>query len=290
MTTVGANSRFHWPEYLMEGLGLGLFMVSACALGVLLGHPASPVVHALPSPFGRRAMMGLAMGVTAVALIHSPWGRRSGAHLNPAVSLTFWSLGRAPGRDVAGYALGQFAGAAAGTMLSSALLGRALADPAVRYVVTVPGPGGPALAFAAEAVISLGLMLTVLATSHTPRLERHTPLFAGGLIALWILLESPLSGTSMNPARTTGSAIVAHDASALWVYFLAPPLGMLAAAEIYLRWRGAARVFCAKLLHPASARCIFCEAREARAARHEPSPSPYPIREPSARPGHSMPA
>jgi len=265
----------HWPEYLMEGLGLGLFMISACAFGALLGHPGSPVVRALPSALARRALMGLAMGSTAVALIHSPWGRRSGAHLNPAVSLAFWRLGRAPGRDAAGYALGHFAGAAAGVLLMSAVLGPALAHPAVRYVVTVPGPGGPAPAFAAEAAISFVLMLTVLLVMNSPRLERRTPLFAGALVALWILVEAPISGMSMNPARTLGSAIAARDGTALWLYFLAPPLGMLGAAEIYLRWHGERRLFCAKLLHPAGVKCIFCEAAG---------------REPSAGHEHSVPA
>ena len=69
----------HWPEYLAEALGLGLFMLSACVFGTLLGHPASPAARAIPDGFPRRLLMGLAMGLTAVALIYSPWGRRSGA-------------------------------------------------------------------------------------------------------------------------------------------------------------------------------------------------------------------
>ena len=79
----------HWPEYLAEAAGLGFFMVSACAFGTLLGHPDSPVVRVLPDPVARRVLMGLAMGVTAVGLIYSPWGQRSGAHFNPATTLTF---------------------------------------------------------------------------------------------------------------------------------------------------------------------------------------------------------
>src|SRR5262249_22185393 len=80
----------HWREYAAEALGLGLFMVAACSSGVALGHPESPVVGWSPEPFPRRALMGLAMGLTAILLIRSPWGQRSGAHLNPATTLTFW--------------------------------------------------------------------------------------------------------------------------------------------------------------------------------------------------------
>ena len=84
----------HWPEYLIEALGLGLFMLSACLFVTLLEHPNSPVRQTVTDPFVRRIPMGLAMGLTAVGLIYSPWGQRSGAHLNPSVTLTFWRLGK----------------------------------------------------------------------------------------------------------------------------------------------------------------------------------------------------
>jgi aquaporin Z len=82
-------TRGHLPEYLMEALGLGLFMASAGAFATLLFHSASPVPAAVPDPLARRALMGLAMGLTAVGNIYSPWGQRSGAPLNPATTLTF---------------------------------------------------------------------------------------------------------------------------------------------------------------------------------------------------------
>jgi aquaporin Z len=63
----------HWPEYVIEAAGLGLFMVSACLFTVLLYHPASPAAQALPDPLVRRVLTGLAMGLTAIGLIYSPW-------------------------------------------------------------------------------------------------------------------------------------------------------------------------------------------------------------------------
>src|SRR5256885_16425995 len=101
MTTTLAR---HWPEYAMEAAGLGLFMASAGLFGILLYHPASPAVHALPDPLARRVFMALAMGLTAAALIYSPWGQRSGAHLNPAVTPTSFRPRQVAGSDAALYA------------------------------------------------------------------------------------------------------------------------------------------------------------------------------------------
>src|SRR5262245_6320042 len=95
--------RLHWTEYGAEALGLGLFMLIACALGAALFHPDSPIAHARPDPTERRALMGVLMGLTAIALIRSPWGQRSGAHVNPATTLTYWRLGKIASADAIGY-------------------------------------------------------------------------------------------------------------------------------------------------------------------------------------------
>ena len=249
---------YHWPEYALEALGLGLFMLSACAFTALLEHPASMIRQALPDPFVRRALIGVAMGLTAVALIYSPLGKRSGAHLNPAVTATFWRLGRIGTLDAVFYVLAQFAGGTAGVMLFALLAGDAIvADASVNYVVTVPGMSGRLVAFACEALISAGLMYTVLAVSNRPSLNRFTGLFAGSLVALYIAFEAPLSGMSMNPARTWASGFSAHVWTDAWIYFLAPPAGMLLAAEVYLATRGASAILCCKLHHDNDSPCIF---------------------------------
>jgi aquaporin Z len=250
--------RHHWPEYLMEAALLGAFMVSACMVTAVLAHPASPVRQALPNEMLRQALGGVAMGLTAIALIYSPWGKQSGAHMNPSVTLTFCRLGKVRPQDCALYALAQFLGAIAGVSAMALLMREVLADPAVRYVVTVPGPAGVGIAFVAELLISLGMMTLVLHVSNHKTLAPHTGLLAGCLVALYITFEAPLSGMSMNPARTFGSAFSAQSWTALWIYFTAPPLGMLLAAELYLRTKGAARIGCAKLHHQNHRRCIFC--------------------------------
>ncbi len=241
----------------MEAAGLGIFMISACVFATLLEYAGSPVRQAISDPLVRRILMGIAMGLTAIAIIFSPWGKQSGAHINPAITVTFFRLGKIAPWDAFFYAVAQFVGAVVGVLLVAAILGTLLAHPSVNYVVTVPGSRGPAIAFIAEVIISSVLMSMVLIVSNTEKMARYTGLFAGALVTTYISIEAPLSGMSMNPARSFGSAVPPQFWKFLWIYFTGPPLGMLLAAEAYLRFRGAHRVICAKLHHHNSKRCIF---------------------------------
>jgi len=247
----------HWPEYLMEAAELGLFMFSACAFTVVLFHPASPIAQTIHDGVLRRLLMGTAMGSTAIAIIFSPLGQRSGAHFNPSVTWTFFRLGKIEAWDAAFYTLFQFAGGIAGVMLASLTLGRLVAHQSVNYAATLPGPNGPIVALFAEIVISFILMSVVLTVSNTKRLARWTGIFAGALVATYITIESPISGMSMNPARTLSSAVGAQVWMSLWIYFVAPPIGMLWAAEVYQRLKVWPAVACAKLHHHNNQRCIF---------------------------------
>ncbi|TMA30705.1 MAG: aquaporin family protein [Deltaproteobacteria bacterium] len=258
----GSSLKAHWPEYAIEAAGVAAFMTSALGFTVLLEHPDSPVHQAIASAVLRRALMGLAMGSTAVVLVYSPWGQRSGAHFNPALTFTYLRLGKVKPDDALFCALAQFFGAIAGVFATAHVIG-AVADPHVRFAVTLPGSLGVLAAFAAEVAISFGLMFIVLCASNAARTARFTGMFCGLLVATYITVEAPISGMSMNPARTLGSAAGAAHFASLWIYFTAPPLGMLLAAEVYLRTRGAARVRCAKLQHGIRQRCIFCGHRAA---------------------------
>jgi aquaporin Z len=249
----------------MEAAGLGMFMVSAGIFGTILEYPASPVQQAIADPFLRRVLMGVAMGLTAIGIIYSPWGKQSGGHINPSVTLTFFRLGKIEPWDALFYVAAQFAGGMAGVLVVALALGHPFTDPPVAYVTTLPGSGGPAIAFLAEVVISFVLMFVVLVTTNTEILARHTGLFAGALVAIYITAVAPVSGMSMNPARTFGSALPARLSQSLWIYFTAPPIGMLVAAETYLRSIGPRGAICAKLHHHNNKRCIFrCGYRNAR--------------------------
>ena len=255
-----ASLRVHWPEYLMEAALLGAFMVSACVFGALYEFPQSPVHQAIMSGFLRRLFMGVTMGLTAIAIIYSPWGKQSGAHINPSVTLTFFRLGKIKFWDALFYIAAQFTGAVLGVFLVAQFLGREVSDPAVRYVVTTPGSRGSWVALVAEFIIAAILMSAVLSFSNHRRLAGYTGLVAGLLVATYITLEAPFSGMSMNPARTFGSALPPMIWDGLWVYLTAPPLGMLFAAELYLWRKGKQAVNCCKLHHNNDKRCIFCGA------------------------------
>ena len=194
--------RGHWQEYLIEAAGLGMFMISACAFTVFFMHPASPAQRWIVGEFSRRMVIGVAMGLTAIALVYSPWGKQSGAHFNPAVTLTFFRLGKVAPGDTFFYIISQFVGAVAGVLVSAVLLSRWISHPAVHYAVTTPGIHGAAVAFLGELVISFGLMTVVLLVSNSRTLPAFTGVFAGALVAAYITLEAPLSGMSMNPASS----------------------------------------------------------------------------------------
>ncbi len=219
----------------MEAAELAIFMISACVVTVVLFHPASPVPGWLPSAALRRLLMGAGMGGTAVGIILCPWGKRSGAHFNPAVTLSFFRLGKIGGQDAFWYVVFQFLGGIGGVGVSVLLLGGLLAAPSVHYVVTVPGPLGAGAAWAAEWLMAALMMAVVLGTSTRPRLAQWTPYSMGVLIMLYVLVFAPVSGFSINPARTVGSAVWAQVWTAVWVYFTAPVLGMGMVAEGYVR-------------------------------------------------------
>jgi len=197
------------------------------------------------------------MGLTAIGLIYSPWGKQSGAYLNPSVTMTFFRLGKVSLRDAFFYVLAQFVGADVGVLVSAFFLRPWISHPAVNYAATVPGPEGASVAFAAEFVISFFLMTVILFISNSRTFPVLTGIVSGILVATYISLEAPLSGMSMNPARTLGSALSSQVWKGWWIYFTAPPLGMLAAAELHRRLRGVKGVVCAKLHHQNDKRCIF---------------------------------
>ncbi|MCA1653097.1 MAG: MIP/aquaporin family protein [Sphingomicrobium sp.] len=224
----------NWRHYLTEALGLFTFMVCAGALMTLFQHPAFPAYRAMGSDLARRTMVGAGLGCATVAIIYAPWSQRSGAHINPAVTWSFFRLGKIGGLDAVLYTVAQFIGAALAPVALSFVIGRAFAHPAVMYGATLPKAGGPVAAFAAEFAISFGLMLAVLLCLNSVRGKSWAGLVVAVLIAVYVALESPISGMSLNPARSFGAALSSGEWKGLWIYFTAPPLAMLLATEAFL--------------------------------------------------------
>lgn len=248
--------REHWPEYLIEAWALGTFMVSAGVFTIFLEHPQFTLHHLIENPDLRRFLIGLAMGVTAVGLIYSAWGKRSGAHMNPAVTIAFLRLGKMHRWDAIYYITFQVLGGLVGVLLVRAVFGEVFTTPPVNHVVTVPGDAGVAVAFGAEFLMSMLLMFTILYISNHVKWERFTGFAAGILVATYITLEAPLSGMSINPARTIASALPAGNWTSWWIYLTSPVLGMLAGVELYRFCWPRAVVRRAKLVWCDKQRCI----------------------------------
>jgi aquaporin Z len=250
--------REHWPEYAIECCALGCFMIAIGFFVTAFESPASPIYRVIHPSYLRTVLLASCIGLVLALLIHSPWGKRSGAHMNPAITLAFLCLKKVHPWDALFYVVAQTIGATVGVVVVAFVMGSLFTGPPVQYAVTLPGPAGDAVAFAAETAISFALMATVLAFIGSSRLIRFTGLAIGCLVALFIVVEGPLSGTSMNPARTLASALPLTMWHHLWLYLLGPTLGMLLAAQLILYIRRGTPRACAKLLHPHNLRCIHC--------------------------------
>ncbi len=241
----------------MEGAELGLLMVSICFVGTLLYSSESPLHYLELSRPMNSSLMGTAVALTTLMIIRSPFGRRSGAHFNPAITLSFLWLGRIRRWDAICYVAAQFVGGAVGVLIARQLLGARLSDEPVRYLVTIPGSHGEGPAFLAELVLSGLLMGIVLCTSNHRLLSRASPIFVASLTVLYYAAGPSISGFSVNPARTFSSALFAWIWQGIWIYFTAPCFGMMSAAAMYITVMGADRVYCAKVFHDVRSPCPF---------------------------------
>jgi aquaporin Z len=273
MTVVAAENPSHdalsslrasWRTFAMDGALLGLFMISACSFVALLEHPGSPVRQAIVSAFARRAIAGCAMALTAICLIYSPWGKRSGPHMNPAMTIGFLRLGRIGAWDATYFIVGQFIGATLGVSLMWLIMRMLVSHPAVNYAATVPGRSLVA-AWIAEFCIAFVLMSTVMAVNQRPRLAPFSGCIAAALVATYITFEAPLSGMSLNPARTFGSAVFAGTLATFWLYLTAPVLGMLAGIELHRALTSEHHRLCGKFTHSRSVACfVRCDCLESK--------------------------
>jgi len=175
-------------------------------------------------------------GYTVTAVILSPWGRVTGGHVNPAITLAMWRYGRTPGRDVAAFIAGQLLGSALGIAAGQLVWGPVVASPAVDYAVIRPAPGW---SWAAVAAIEAATMFVIVAVVgigiSRPRLGPFTPWAVGTMIAARIIAFGTLSGGITNPARKFGPALLSGKPSLLPIHLLAPPAGAFAATVVIRR-------------------------------------------------------
>src|SRR4051812_47113331 len=225
MATTVPPSRLAECSCEFAGTATQLFL--GFSVVALVSDRASPT--RISAPDLRFAAIGLTFGILAALVAISPIGRRSGAHLNPAVTLGFCVRGLVCRRDLAGYALSQALGALVATVAFVGLWGAGADE--VHGAVTTPSPAIGALgAVAIEAALTGVLLGVLMGFLSSARSARWTPLAAVPALTLLIWAAARLTGASFNPARSLAPAVVARQFGALWIYLIAPPLGAAGAA------------------------------------------------------------
>jgi aquaporin Z len=243
-----SQTRYPWSHIAAEFGGTAILVAVGLSVVILDFAAGSPIVGLLPGAGVRRLLTGFLFGCTGALIAVSPLGRISGAHINPAVTWAFWLSGKLRGPHAAGYVLAQLAGGAAGAV---PLLLWGGMGASVEFGATTPGPGVAAWAALLGEIGTTFTMVYLLFffVSHR-RIRSFTPLLFPFLYAAMVFLEAGVSGTSTNPARSLGPALISRDWRAFWVYCAGPLLGALIAAGLHSRrWLGLLEVEVAKLYH-----------------------------------------
>ncbi len=233
---------------LAELAGTALLVAVGLSVVILAFGTGSPVVRVLPNEGLRRLITGFLFGSTGALIAVSPLGKISGAHINPVVTLAFLVEGKIRTRHAAGYVVAQLAGAVAGCvpLLLWGRLGQSVA-----FGSTVPGSAFPLwVALAGEIAATFALVILLLVFLGHKKTRAFTPLMLPFLYAIMVYLEAPISGTSTNPARSLGPAVISADWHSWWVYWIGPVLGALIAVALHSgTWLRKLEVDVAKLYH-----------------------------------------
>lgn len=230
---------------LAELVGTGLLVGLGLSLVIAMFGTGSPMASLIPDEGSRRLITGFVFGSIGAGIALSPVGKVSGAHINPVVSLGFWLMGKLDRRLALGYVAAQLLGAVLGALplLAWGAMGRSVA-----FGATAPGTGySTAQALLGEVLATFAMVALLCVFLAFRQLRRFTPAIFPFLYSAMSFLEAPISGTSTNPARSLGPAVVSGTWQAWWIYWLGPLLGMLAAVAVCSAL--ADRIEVAKLYH-----------------------------------------
>jgi aquaporin Z len=247
----------HLAEYASEFFGTALMMAIGVGAITLMWSTGSPMRDVIHSDGLRRLVTGIMFAGGATLVVLSPLGQRSGGHLNPAVTLAFWWKGQVTTPDALAYVVAQILGALLGVGVVIAAAGTSART--VQFGMTSPGEGfSVPVVFGSEILITFLLVFLILYSVNNQRFAPKTPYLAGSLVAFLVFVEAPISGTSLNPARSLAPALLMNSFQDQWLYWIAPLIGALAAVKLF----GAViakseQSGCAKLFHTERYRCIF---------------------------------
>jgi aquaporin Z len=247
----------HLPEYAAEFFGTACLVFFGLSAVVFDFGGGTVMAQWIPSHSLRLLVTGLCFAGSGSLVALSPLGRLSGGHINPSVSLAFWLGGKLHGRDFFWYVVAQMLGGVAGAaVLVAAWRGHATS---VNNGMTLPGIGWPLWqVFDWEVALTGLLVFLILIFVSSRRLMRWTPLMNWIVVATMVWLEAPISGTSLNPARSFGPALLSGLWTAQWLYFIAPPLGgMLGLAAFRLLTFETRCLQTGKLFYAPNYRSIF---------------------------------
>jgi aquaporin Z len=216
-----------WRIFVSELIGTALLVLVGLTLVILMFGTGSPMASLIPGEGLRRLITGFLFGTTGASIALSPVGMVSGAHINPAVTLAFRLMGKLDLRTTFVYIVGQLIGAVVGSL--PLLLWGAMGK-SVAFGATLPGPGYSLSMVLLGEVITTFTMVSLLAIFLGFRSIRpFTPAIFPPLYAIMVWAESPISGTSTNPARSLGPSIISGQWEGWWIYWIGPIAGMLLA-------------------------------------------------------------
>jgi aquaporin Z len=216
-----------WRLFSSELVGTALLVFGGLSVVILMWGEGSPMTRLVPNELLRTILTAFLFGTIGGGIALSWVGRESGAHINPAVTMAFWLMQKLDMRAALGYIGAQLLGAALGALplLAWGSMGRSVA-----FGATLPGTGYSTTAvLMGEVATTFGLVAALCVFIAYRPLRPFTPYMIPFLYAVMVPLEGAISGTSTNPARTFGPALISGRWDGWWIYWAGPMLGMLIA-------------------------------------------------------------